>query len=219
MSCRPLRGMRVAPTLREMLAGPAQNPAQDVRTHSATRRVGRTEYGTVPRGATRRSRLDCAGPAANHSGLKSDRTPTRDQRGEVTRSEANGIACGAGRFAGGLRREGCASRPCKGAGSWRASSGSGTCESTSSGVRSRRRPTASEAPRPGRGRSPPPRRGNGRSTSARQRYALGLDVARVGRAGERRDALLDPAMVDEVVELAYQGVLLRARRGPLSAKI
>jgi len=47
----------------------------------------------------------------------------------------------------------------------------------------------------------------------------GADVARVGRAGERREALLDPAMVDEVVELAYQGVLLRARRGPLSAKI
>jgi hypothetical protein len=96
---------------------------------------------TVPRGATRRSKLDCAGPAANNSGLKSDRTPTREQRGEVTRSEANGIDCGAGRFASGLRREGCGSRPCKGGGAWRGSSGSGTCESTSSGVRSRRRPT------------------------------------------------------------------------------
>ena len=108
MSCRPLRGMRVAQTLREMLAGPAHNPAQDVRTRSALGGSGEPSSETVPRGATRRSKLDCAGPAANNSGLKSDRTPTREQRGEVTRSEANGIDCGAGRFASGL---GCGSRP------------------------------------------------------------------------------------------------------------
>ena len=53
-----------------------------------------------------RSKLDCAGPAANSFGLKSVLTPTRDQRGEVTHSQANGIDCGASRFARGLRGEG-----------------------------------------------------------------------------------------------------------------
>ena len=60
----------------------------------ATKGDGRTSSETVPRGATRRSKLDCAGPAANHSGPKSDRTPTRDQRGEVTRSEATESTAG-----------------------------------------------------------------------------------------------------------------------------
>ena len=55
-------------------------------------------------GPVQRSNLDCAGPAANSFGLKSVLTPTRDQRGEVTHSQANGIDCGASRFARGLRR-------------------------------------------------------------------------------------------------------------------
>jgi hypothetical protein len=142
MSCRPLRGMRVAQTLREMLAG--QRTTQP-RTCGRVPRLGGSgepSSETLPRGATRRSKLDCAGPAANNSGLKSDCTPTREQRSEVTRSEANGIDCGAGRFASALRREGCGSRPCKGAGELgEGRQGAGTCESASSGVRSRRRPT------------------------------------------------------------------------------
>jgi hypothetical protein len=70
----------------------------------------------APRGATQRSKLDCAGPAANNSGLKSDRTPTREQRGEVTHSEATESTAGPVALRGGLRREGYGSRPYKRAG-------------------------------------------------------------------------------------------------------
>ena len=67
---------------------------------------GETNSETPSFGPAQRSKLVCAGPAANSFGLKSVLTPTRDQRGEVTHSEANGIDCGASRFARGLQGEG-----------------------------------------------------------------------------------------------------------------
>lgn len=45
----------------------------------------------------------------------------------------------------------------------------------------------------------------------------GANVALIRRAGERRQASLDAAVVNEIVELVDQGDLLRAGRGPLSA--
>jgi hypothetical protein len=61
--------------------------------------------------------------------------------------------------------------------------------------------------------------GPGTDPVAGEEGETGADVALVGRAGERRQASLDPAVMQEIVELVDQGGLLRARRGPLSAKI
>ena len=78
--------------------------------------AGETTSETRSFDPVQRSKLDGAGPAANSFGLKSVLTPTRDQRGEVTHSQANGIDCGASWFARGLPGEGCCSRSSEGAG-------------------------------------------------------------------------------------------------------